>query len=73
MRQISLAELYKEKQSELSPAQKFVKELAAITQRSELTVRLWISGKHEPEPLVKRIIADSYDLDVNCLFPNPTT
>ncbi len=69
MRSISLKERYEELKKEPSPSRKFIRELAELTNRSELTVRLWLSGHHEPEPLIAQIIAKAYDLDPETLFP----
>ena len=68
MREITLKQMYEELKKAPSPAQQFIKELAALTDRSELTVRLWLSGHHEPEPLIIKIIAEAYDLDPKSLF-----
>ncbi len=69
-RKISLTKLYKEKLSEPSPAKQLIKEIAKLTERSQLTVRLWLSGKHKPEPLIQRIIAEHFNIDVEYLFPD---
>lgn len=68
MRKITLKEMYEELKMKPSPGQQFIRELAALTNRSELTVRLWLGGHHEPEPLVAQVIAKAYDLDPDYLF-----
>ena len=73
MRKISLREMYDELRKEPSPSRKFIRELAELTNRSELTVRLWLGGHHEPEPLVTQIIAKAYDVDPSALFPKGDT
>ena len=67
-RKISLRELYEELRKQPSPSRKFIKELAELTNRSELTVRLWLTGHHEPEPLIAQLIAKTYDLDPDTIF-----
>lgn len=71
-RKISLSNLYKEKmqQKQISPARQMIQDLMDATGRSEVTVRLWISGKFKPEPIIQNIIADTLGLDVDGLFPN---
>lgn len=39
------------------------------TGRSEVTVRMWISGKFKPEPIIQKIIAEKLGIDADCLFP----
>ena len=68
-RKVSLAEMYKEKLKQVSPAKQFIKDLMAITGRSEVTVRLWLGGKFKPEPIIQNIIAEKLNVDVNYLFP----
>lgn len=69
---ISLAELYKEKQKEkkIYPARQLVQDLMDATGRSEVTVRMWISGKFRPEPIIVNIIAETLNVDADSLFPN---
>ena len=71
-RKISLAELYKEKMQQLSPARQLIQDLMTATGRSEVTVRLWISGKFKPEPIIQRIIADTLGVEASTLFPSNT-
>ncbi len=68
-RKISLAELYKEKMAQLSPGRQLIQDLMDATGRSEVTVRLWISGKFKPEPMIQNVIAEKLGLDAEGLFP----
>lgn len=68
-RKISLADLYKEKMQQLSPGRQLIKDLMEATGRSEITVRMWIGGKFQPEPIIQNIIAEKLGVDVNYLFP----
>lgn len=70
-RKISLADLYKEKMQQLSPGRQLIKDLMDVTGRSEVTIRMWISGKFQPEPIIQNIIAEKLDIDVDYLFPIP--
>ncbi len=67
-RKISLYKLYQEKLKEPTPAQVFLNRLAKATNRRVITARIWINGKHKPEPIIQRIIADEFNLDVDYLF-----
>ncbi|MDE6007714.1 MAG: helix-turn-helix transcriptional regulator [Muribaculaceae bacterium] len=66
-----MKKLYEEKKKAQveSPARAMIKDLAAATGRSELTVRMWISGKFKPEKLICNIIADTLNVDAAYLFP----
>ena len=39
------------------PKTKWIRRIAKVTMRSELTVRMWLNGRQTPEPLVQKIIA----------------
>lgn len=69
-RKISLAELYKEKMAMPSPGRQLIQDLMDATGRSEVTVRLWISGKFKPEPIIRNVIADTLGIEVDGLFPD---
>lgn len=68
-RKISLSDLYKEKMAQPTPARQLINELMAATDRSEITVRMWISGKFKPEPIIQKIIANTLGVDPDGLFP----
>lgn len=63
-------QLYEEELSKPTPAQRFVAEVAALTMRSETTVRMWLQGNQTPEPLVRKAIADKFGVDASHLFPS---
>lgn len=67
--QKSFIELYQEAKSRPTPAQEFIAEIAALTHRSEMTVRMWISGKQVPDELAQATIAKRYDVNIDGLFP----
>ena len=64
-RNLSLAQMYREEMAKPTPAKEFLNEICRITNRSEITVRLWVSGKVQPEPLEEetRDICDA-EIDV---------
>ena len=51
------------------PKRKWIRRIAKVTMRSELTVRMWLNGRQTPEPLVQKIIAKELGVEVNELFP----
>lgn len=66
-------QLYDEELAKPTPAQRFVADVAALTMRSETTVRMWLQGNQTPDPLTRSIIAKKYGVDTETLFPNPQT
>lgn len=70
---MTLEELYEEKRKQLNPAQELIKTIMAATGRSELSVRLWVTGKHRPERLVQEKIAEVLNMNVETLFPKNVT
>ena len=46
-----------------------VAEIAALTHRSENTVKMWLCGRQVPDELTQSIIARRYNLNINGLFP----
>lgn len=61
-----------ESKPKISPAKRFVAEIAALTKRSETTVRMWIYGHQEPEGLVKDVLANHFKVSAEELFPPKT-
>lgn len=72
-RKISLADLYREKMQQLSPAKQLIKDVMDVTGRSEVTVRMWLGGHFKPEPIIQKIIADALNLELDGLFPDTKT
>ena len=62
-------ELYNEYKCKPTPAQEFVAEVARVTHRSEMTVRMWLAGNQIPDALVQSVIADHFGCDMAGLFP----
>lgn len=61
--------LYEEEKKKPTAAQMFITEVAALTKRSEATVRMWLSGLQTPDELVKTVIAEKFGMSVDILFP----
>lgn len=66
----SFTDLYLERKTEPTPAQRFIAEVAALTDRSEQTVRMWLSGVQVPDTNVSRVIGMHFDVDPDALFKN---
>lgn len=62
-------ELYDEYKKKPTAAQVFIAEVAALTHRSENTVRMWLCGRQTPDELAKAVIAKHYNLNPETLFP----
>lgn len=63
-------EIYQERKSEPTPAQRFITEVAELTNRSETTVRMWLAGTQIPDPNVSRVIGIHYNVEPDSLFMN---
>lgn len=61
--------LYEEEKKKPTAAQMFISEVAALTKRSEATVRMWLTGQQVPDELAQSIIAERYNVSVDNLFP----
>lgn len=61
--------LYEEEKKKPTAAQIFISEVAALTKRSEATVRMWLAGQQVPDELAQSIIAERYNVSVDSLFP----
>lgn len=64
----SFSDLYEEQKKKPTAAQIFIAEVAALTHRSENTVKMWLCGRQVPDELTQSIIARRYNLNINGLF-----
>lgn len=62
-------QLYDEEKKKPTAAQNFVADIAALTKRSEVTVRKWIAGQQEPDDLAKQAIGERFGIKADYLFP----
>lgn len=65
----SFFDLYDEQKKKPTAAQVFIAEVAALTHRSENTVKMWLCGRQVPDELTQSIIARRYNLNLTGLFP----
>ncbi|MCD8394501.1 MAG: helix-turn-helix domain-containing protein [Bacteroidales bacterium] len=66
----SFESLYLEAKNQPTAAQQFINEVAALTHKTEATVRNWISGRQNPDDLTKNVLAEHFHLSPEVLFPN---
>lgn len=52
-----------------SPQAHFVKRIAEATLRTELTVKMWLTGRQTPDPLTQSVIAKELGVPAQGLFP----
>ncbi len=69
MEQRTFFDLYAEQKRKPTAAQVFVSDVAKLTHRSEITVRMWLSGVSAPDELAQSIIAKKYGVSASTLFP----
>lgn len=65
--------MYREARELPSPHQALVQEVMAVTRRKELTVRLWMTGKCQPDALTKQVLAEHFGTEPDVLFPPMVT
>lgn len=53
----------------IAPKKEFVQQIAELCKCAESTVRCWLSGSQQPDPLKKSIIAEFLKIPVEKLFP----
>lgn len=72
---MTLKELYnraKEQPKPDTPANAFIREVAAVTKKSEIAVRRWLSNSDssaEPDLLAKEVLARHFGTTIEELFP----
>jgi hypothetical protein len=62
-------ELYEEAKSRPTPAQAFIAEVAALTHKSEQTIKMWLVGRQKPDELACSVIAKHFNVSPEALFP----
>lgn len=66
---MTFKEFYQQAKNEQTAAQKFIAEIAELTNRSEISVRKWLSGENEPDDETKQILAEHFKVKPQELFP----
>ena len=63
-------DFYQQAKNEQTAAQKFIADIAELTNRSEITVRKWLSGENVPDDETKQILAEYFNVNPQELFPH---
>lgn len=66
---MTLREMYDEVRKGPTPGQAFIREVMAVTQKTEITVRRWIAGEVVPDALTRSVLAKHFKCDPADLFP----
>ncbi len=66
---MTLKERYDEASKKPTPRVAFVQEVMAVTQKTEITVRRWISGEVVPDALTRSVLAKHFNCKPEDLFP----
>lgn len=67
---MTLKELYNNARKEPTPGVAFIQEVMAVTQKTEITVRRWLSGEVIPDALTRSVLASHFHTTAKELFPN---
>lgn len=65
-------QLYNEEKSKDTPAQAFIANVAKLTCRSKVTVKMWLAGMQTPDELTTIVIAKHFGCKAETLFPKKT-
>lgn len=68
--QMTFKDYYLQEKAKPSPAQNFLTDMAQLTKRSSVTVRMWLQGKQVPDALTQSLIAQRLNTDASTLFPD---
>lgn len=69
MEDFSLKRRYMEAKNAPTPAQAFIREVAEVTHKSEITVRMWLQGRQTPDELTCTTLAAHFGTTSEVLFP----
>ena len=66
---MTLREMYDKARRRPTPGLAFIQEVMAVTKKTEITVRRWISGEVVPDTLTKEVLARHFNTTPEELFP----
>ncbi len=66
---MTLKEMYDEARKSPTPGLAFIREVMTVTQKTEITVRRWISGEVVPDALTRSVLAQHFNCKSEDLFP----
>ncbi|MFC2488712.1 MAG: hypothetical protein ACFNVK_01200 [Prevotella sp.] len=62
-------DLYDAERDKPTAAQEFINNVARVTHRSTVTVKMWLSGRQTPDELARETLARHFKCDAETLFP----
>lgn len=68
MKKKTFKELYETLPNE-TPKGQFIKRISSVTMKSEVTVRMWLSGRQKPDALTQKQIESELKVSADILFP----
>lgn len=71
--QLTFKQLYEAAKAQPSPATAFVNDVAALTHRTEITVRKWLSGQIVPDMNIQVVLELHFKTPKEVLFPTAKT
>lgn len=66
---MTLRELYDKARKCPTPGLAFIQEVMAVTKKTEITVRRWLSGEVVPDELTRETLANHFGIPADELFP----
>lgn len=66
---MTLKQLYDSARRQPTPAVAFIQEVMDVTQKTEITVRRWLSGEVVPDALTRSVLARHFNCEPDELFP----
>lgn len=51
------------------PKTAWIRRVAKVTKKSELTIRMWLNGRQTPDPLTQSVIEKELGVPADVLFP----
>lgn len=67
---MTLREMYDKARRRPTPGLAFIQEVMAVTKKTEITVRRWLSGEVVPDTLTKEVLARHFNCTADELFPS---
>lgn len=67
---MTLREMYDKARKCPTPGLAFIQEVMAVTKKTEITVRRWLSGEVVPDTLTKEVLARHFNCTADELFPS---
>ena len=66
---MTFKQIYEEERNKPTAAQQFISEVAEITHKSQMTVKMWLVGRQTPDELTQSVLANHFGVKAEKLFP----